>query len=157
MKKLIPLFAFLFMASSQALACDLTFEVSNGWAKPTVEGKNLTAAFFDIKNTGDKPIKLTEVSIPNGIAELHNTVEENGTFKMRQIESVEIPAGQTVNFKPRALHIMLTNLKKPLKESSKVKLSLHFDNDETLTITVPVSAKVVEGKIEPGHSHSHQH
>lgn len=118
-------------------------------------GKNLTAAFFDIKNTGDKAIKLREVSMPNGIAEIHNTVEENGVSKMRQVESVEIPAGQTINFKPRALHIMLTNLKKPLNEGEKVKLSLHFDNDETMNLTIPVSAKVVEGKIEPGHSHAH--
>ena len=157
MKKLIPLFAFLLFNASQAMACDLTFEISNAWAKPTIAGKDMSAAFFDIKNTGDKSIKITEVSIPNGIAEIHNTVEEKGVSKMRQMESIEIPAGQTVSFKPGAMHIMLVNLKKPLKEGDKVKLSLHFDNDETENVTIPVSAKVVEGKIEPGHSHSHQH
>lgn len=155
MKKILIALAFLAYTTNQALACDLTFEVTNAWAKPTIAGKNLTAAFFDLKNTGDKPIKLEQVSMPNGIAEIHNTVEENGVSKMRQMEFVEIPAGQTINFKPRAMHIMLTNIKKPLNEGEKVKLSLHFDNDETITITIPVSAKVVEGKIEPGHSHHH--
>jgi len=149
------LIAAIILFSVHAVASDLTFEVSNAWAKPTIAGKNLTAAFFDLKNTGDKPIKLEGVSIQNGIAEIHNTIEENGISKMRQMDFVEIPAGQTINFKPRAMHIMLTNLKNPINEGDKVKLSLHFNNDEAMNITIPVSAKVVEGKAEPDHSNHH--
>jgi copper(I)-binding protein len=149
MKKFALALVLCLFAIPNAKACDTTFEIRNAWVKPTMEGKNITAAFLDLKNTSDKPRKLTAVSSPAGVAEMHNTIMDNGVMKMRQMEFVEIPAGKTVNFKPKAMHIMLVDLKKPLKEGDKVKLSFYFDNDETANITLPVSAAPATGKSEP--------
>jgi copper(I)-binding protein len=152
MKNLLLASALFIATISPAYACDMSFEITNAWVKPSLQGKDATAAFFNLKNTTGKTIKLTDVSSPAGIGAIHNTTTENGALKMRQITEIAIPAGETVSFKPKSLHIMIERLKKPLKEGDKVKLSMYFDNNETVNVELPVAAAATVGRVEPiGH------
>jgi copper(I)-binding protein len=57
---------------------------------------------------------------------------------MQQVDSVEIPAGGLVAFKPGGFHIMLMELAKPLVKGETFDLTLHFEKagDKTVTVTV---------------------
>ena len=53
---------------------------------------------------------------------------DNGVMKMRPLkDGLEIAPGQTVELKPGSLHIMLLDLKQPLKEGERVKGTLVFE------------------------------
>ena len=153
MKKYLIAIALLFFSATQTIAAGTNFEAVNGWVKPSMPGKNLTAAFFDLKNNSEKARVLRSVQSSLGVAEMHNTIEENGVMKMRHMDSVELPAGETVSFKPKAKHIMLVELPKPLKEGDEVTLTLQFDGDETLSVTMPVAAAAPLPVTQPEHPH----
>jgi len=67
---------------------------------------------------------------------------ENGVMEMRQIKSLELPAKQTVKLEPGGLHIMLLDLKKPLKLGDKVPLRLTLQRADLSKTVVEVQAEV---------------
>jgi copper(I)-binding protein len=67
---------------------------------------------------------------------------ENGIMTMRQLESLELPAKQTVKFEPGGLHIMLLDLKKSLKRGDKIPLHLTLQRADRSTTVVEVQAEV---------------
>jgi copper(I)-binding protein len=153
MKKLIA--AVILLLSFSASAAEKDLVLTNCWAKPTLEGKNLTAAFFDLKNNGKKETKFNSVKSSVGTAEIHNMVEENGVMQMRHMNSVTIPAGKAVSFKPKQMHVMLMQLDKPLKEGDKVDLTLSFENGDSIKSSCPVKNPVVSENHEDHSGHSH--
>jgi hypothetical protein len=61
-----------------------------------------------------------------------------GVMKMRQIESILIPANSSVELKPGGFHIMLIGLKSPLKKEDKKAFIFYFDNGEKEKMELPV-------------------
>jgi copper(I)-binding protein len=57
---------------------------------------------------------------------------------MRRLESLEIPAGQTLRLEPGALHIMLLDLVRPLKAGAQYPLTLNFRDAGAVTVQVQV-------------------
>lgn len=149
MKHLVITIALLIASINPVLAEDAIFEVSKGWVKPTMPGKDLTAAFFELKNNTEKDSKLVAVESSIGTAEMHNTIEEYGVFKMRHMDFVELPANQTTVFRPRAKHIMLMNLPRKLKSGEEVTLVLHFENKSKLEVIFPVLSSMPIQNKEP--------
>ena len=67
---------------------------------------------------------------------------KNGVMEMRQLESLELPAKQTVKLEPGGLHIMLLDLKRPLKPGDKVPLRLTLQRADRSKTVVEVQAEV---------------
>ncbi len=63
-------------------------------------------------------------------------------MEMRQLESLELPAKQTVKLEPGGLHIMLLDLKSPLKLGDKVPLRLTLQRADRSKTVVEVQAEV---------------
>ena len=63
-------------------------------------------------------------------------------MRMRQVESIELPAGQTVNLASGGYHLMLFDLKQQLKEGEQVPLTLTVvdaaGKRENIALSVPV-------------------
>ena len=73
----------------------------DGYVRLLPPGSPNTAAFMVLKNDADKPVKLVAAASPAaGRAELHTHLHENGVMKMRQVESIEIPAKGEVALQP---------------------------------------------------------
>ena len=103
--------------------------ISDARVREPVPGRYMSAGFLSVTNNSDQPRSLLSASAPwAGLIEIHTHLHENGMMKMRQLESLEIPAGETVTFEPGALHLMLFRLDIPLAES--LPLTLCFDHDE---------------------------
>ncbi len=59
--------------------------------------------------------------------EIHETRMDNDIMMMRQVENIEIPAGQTIELKPGGYHIMLIGLTRDLTTGEKVPFTLVFE------------------------------
>jgi copper(I)-binding protein len=106
-------------------------------------GQKITAAFMSVTNNGNKSCNMMAVETDvTERAELHTHLHESGMMRMRQVEMVEIPVGETVEFKPGSLHVMMFGLKRDLLEGEKVTLSVDFSNCDDIVVDAKVrSAK----------------
>lgn len=87
------------------------------------------AVYMTLSNQAAAPDKLVQITTESAsTAEVHETVEKDGVAAMRPIESLEIPAGGSVELKPGGYHIMLMGLKAPLKKGAMIMLKLKFEH-----------------------------
>lgn len=99
-----------------------------------------TGAFMVIKNNGDKDIKVLKADNPvSRVTELHNHINDGGVMRMRPVQAIEIKAKGEAVLKPGSLHVMLIDLKAPMKEGDVVPITLGFDDGSSKQ----VDAKVV--------------
>ncbi|HEY3520280.1 MAG TPA: copper chaperone PCu(A)C [Rhodanobacteraceae bacterium] len=101
---------------------------------------NLPAAgYVTLHNDGDKPVKLTGAeSADYGMAMLHRSMQKSGSDSMEMIDAIGIPAHGSVALSPGGYHLMLMDAKHPIKPGMSVHVSLHFDDGESLQVTLPV-------------------
>ncbi len=66
------------------------------------------------------------------------TMAGMGEMTMRPIDSLELPAGDTVVLEPGGYHIMLIDLVAPLETGQEIEVTLTFENAGERVITVPV-------------------
>ena len=99
-----------------------------------------TGAFMVIRNGGDKDVKVVKASNPaSKVTELHTHLNEGGVMKMRPVPAIEVKAKGEAVLKPGGLHVMLIDLKAPMKEGDVVPITLSFDDGSSKQ----VDAKVV--------------
>ena len=105
-----------------------------------------TGAFMVIKNNGDKDVKVVKASNPaSKVTELHNHINEGGVMKMRPVQAIDVKAKGEAVLKPGSLHVMLIDLKGPMKEGDSVPITLTFDDGSSKQ----VDAKVVRPMASP--------
>ena len=114
-------------------------------------GAPTTGAFFILHNPSEHDAVVVGASSPSaGAVELHNHVEEDGQFKMRQVDRIEVPAGQQIQLAPGGLHVMLIGLSGPLEVGDTVSLTLDFESGHKGTFDIPVQEIAATGQ----HTHS---
>jgi copper(I)-binding protein len=107
-----------------------------------------TAAYFSIQNSSDTTKILIGASAAFATkAEIHNHIMVNDMMRMEQQSEVVINSGQSVQFAPGGLHIMLFGLKQPLSEGESVAISLQTKDGESIII----SAKVARPSVHKHH------
>ncbi len=117
--------------------------IENPWVRAST-GPN-AALFMTLVNTGETPEKLISAQIEAcAHTELHTHVEENGVFRMREVEFIEIPAGGSTDLKPGGHHVMLMKIHAPLQEGGEVPVALSFEKQKGVSITAPVKAMAGE-------------
>jgi copper(I)-binding protein len=130
------------LVSMPALAqAQAQISVSEPWIRATVPQAKVAGAFMQLKSA--KAVKLVEVKSPvAGRVELHQMAMEGQTMRMRAVESIDLPAGQTVNLASGGYHVMLFELRHQLKEGEQVPLTLTVvdaaGKRENVALTVPV-------------------
>ena len=76
------------------------------------------------------------------MAEIHQMSMVDGRMTMGAVDSLDLPAGKVVELKPGGFHIMLMQLKQPLKEGQSVPIVLVVERADGTRSTVDVSAAV---------------
>jgi copper(I)-binding protein len=131
----------LALASLVSLPALAQVSVSDPWIRATVPQQKVAGAFMQLRSA--KPAKLVEVKSPvAGRVELHQMAMEGQTMRMRAVESIDLPAGQTVNLASGGYHVMLFDLHRQLKDGEQVPLTLTVADAagkrENIALTVPV-------------------
>ena len=82
--------------------------------------------------------------------ELHTMAMQGDVMQMRQLDKVDLPAGQKVELKPGGLHVMFIGLKQPLTVGSKVPVTLRFERAGEVKIEMAVMSRPAP---TPEHKH----
>jgi copper(I)-binding protein len=140
MRKVIMLVAGALLTMSAA-AADLGITVSDAWGRATAPGQDSGSFKFTI--TSKKEAKLVAISSPAaGAVEIHSMVHEDGKMKMRAVESLPLPAGKAVDLGKGGNHVMLLNLKQPLKAGDSVPLTLTIEFADKHKANVDAKAEI---------------
>jgi copper(I)-binding protein len=144
MKTATLAFATLFLVAGGATAHEYTLKslsIDHPFARATPPGAKTGGAFFVVENTGKTSDKLIRVASPAaGATELHEMAMDGGVMKMRAITSMDVPAGGKLELKPGGYHVMMFDLKQPLKPGDKVPLTLTFEKAGSILVSVDVEA-----------------
>lgn len=151
------LFIAALMFSFASYAGDI--EVSGGWTRATAPGQD--QAGVDLTITSKQAATLVGVSSPAAkSATLHSmTTGKDGMMRMREVKSIELPAGMAVNLEKSAYHVMLENLKAPLKEGGTVPLTLSIKVGKHGVVKIESIAEVksLTATEAPSDDHEHMH
>ncbi|MBK1718285.1 copper chaperone PCu(A)C [Thiocystis violacea] len=124
--------------------------VEDPYARAVPPGQPNSAVFMAILNRGASDRALVGAESPAAkVVELHTHVHEDGMMRMRRVERIDLPAGETVTLKPGGLHVMLIGLKGDLQPGDSVELTLIHDDGEKIQVKAPVR------RIEMGQMPSH--
>lgn len=124
------------------------------WARASVAGQQATGAF--VRLTAKEPLRLVGVRTPAAaVGEIHEMKMEGDVMRMRALDGLDLPAGQTVELKPGGLHLMFQQLKAPLQEGTQVPVTLVFQDaqgaESRLHLQVPVQRMAPKGGEATGH------
>jgi len=136
--------------------------ISRSWSRATPGGAKTGAGYLTIENKGSAPDRLVAVSGDvAGKIEVHEMAVNNGVMTMRPLEQgLTIEPGKTVTLAPGGYHLMMMDLKSPLKQGDKVPLTLEFEKAGKVAVTLdvqPVGAKAPGGDGGGGMMKQHDH
>lgn len=113
-------------------------KISKGWVKLPVAGETTTTAFAIVENP-----TMYDVYLVSATADVAGKVEfrEKGNSDSAEAQVkkfVTVPAYGSVSMDPKGLYLLLTDLKRPLKEADPVSLTLTTDTGAALRVSAVV-------------------
>ena len=139
MKQLSLLAASLMFSAGVLAGAADNVSVQDPYVRLAPPNAPATGAFMVIKNNGDKDVKVLKADNPaSRVTELHTHLNEGGVMKMRPVPAIDVKSKSEAVLKPGGLHVMLIDLKAPMKEGDVVPITLSFDDG---------SSKVVDAKV----------
>ena len=113
--------------------------VKEGHIRETIPGTTTSSAYMVITNQTDQDVSLIGASSPvSPRLELHEHTMEGDMMRMGKIDSILVSAKGQVTLQPSGLHIMIFELKAPLKEDQRVPVTLKFENHDSIEVELPV-------------------
>ena len=129
----------LLVALAACASGEPDLEVGAAQAAEPVSGASQVV--LDVTNNGDGDDYLNEVTTPAAVAvDIHRTEIDDGRATMTELDGIEVPAGETVQFRPGSLHLMLIVPDETVQLGGTFELTLDFEQSEDVT----VEAEVVE-------------
>jgi periplasmic copper chaperone A len=127
----------LFVALTQTASADVTAQ--NMWARATPPGSTVAVVYGEL--ISDQSDELISISTPAAErAEVHTTLHEGGTMKMRPMTAVAIPAKTPIRFRSGGMHVMLVGLRAPLTAGSTIEVTFRFRTAPELIVSAKVLA-----------------
>lgn len=118
--------------------------IEHPYARATVPGQPTGGAYMTLENKGKQADKLISVSVvPTAAtrAEIHTMAMDGNVMKMREVSSIELAPAAKITMAPGSgYHIMLLELKQPLKVGDKLPLSLTFEKAGKIEIVADVES-----------------
>ena len=114
--------------------------IDHPWSRQSPKAADVGAGFMRITNTGAADDRLVKVESPvSKTAQLHDMKMDGDVMKMVEVPGgIAIPAGATVELKPRALHVMFMGLQSQLREGEDFKARLTFEKAGTVEVEFEV-------------------
>ncbi|MEX8497279.1 copper chaperone PCu(A)C [Leptothrix ochracea] len=135
-------------------AGDIT--IDHPYTPPTVAEQKTGAVYFrHLSNGGDKADRLISASTPVARAvEIHHMAMDGDVMRMRAIPALDLPAGQSLELKQGGpVHVMLLDLKQPLKDGARFPLVLRFERGGEKEVMVWVQTPRRRGDEGAAHVH----
>jgi len=114
--------------------------ITQAWSRATPGGAKIGGGYLTIENKGTASDRL--IGAAGDIAdkiEVHEMAMKDGVMTMRPLDKgLTIEPGKTVKLAPGGYHMMMFDLKSPLKQGDKVPVTLEFEKAGKVTVTLDV-------------------
>ena len=114
--------------------------ITQAWSRATPNGAKIGGGYLTIENKGASADRLIGGSgdITDKI-EVHEMAMNNGVMTMRPLDKgLTIEPGKTVKLAPGGYHLMMFDLKGPLKQGDKVPVTLEFEKAGKVKLSLEV-------------------
>jgi hypothetical protein len=121
--------------------------ITQAWSRATPGGAKIGSGYLTIENKGSAPDRLISGAADvAGKVQLHEMATANGVMTMRPVDNgLTIDPGKTVKLAPGGYHLMLFDLKSPLKQGDKVPVTLEFEKAGKVNLTLDVQGVGAQG------------
>ena len=143
-----PVFILLLIASmlgacNAKTGADTEIAITDSWVRENAPGQSVGAAYMTLNSPQDST--LVNVETPTaGSVEIHSMNMDKGVMKMRMLQELPLKAGKPEKLAPGGFHLMLFDLKTPLKAGENAVFKLSFkDNSGNITqqdVMLPIKA-----------------
>lgn len=114
-------------------------EIEGAWARATPPAAKTGAVYLTITNHGAAADRLVAAKSPAAAhAEFHAHLSDDGVMRMKALDTIVLGPGERLNLRPGGLHVMLVDLKGPLRDGARLALTLSFAGAGEVTVEVPV-------------------
>lgn len=142
----LPAFASAHDYSAGAL------EIIHPMAFETAPAARAGGGYLTIVNTGEDGDALIEVRAGFPRVMLHRSEEENGIARMKHVDRIAIPAGETVALEPGGYHIMFMGLDgSPFESGNTFPATLVFESAGEVEVEFKIEARGGEAPDQSGH------
>ena len=121
--------------------------ITQAWSRATPGGAKIGGGYLTIENKGAAPDRLIGVAGEvAGKIEVHEMAMKDGVMTMRPLDKgLTIEPGKTVKLAPGGYHLMLFDLKSPLKQGDKLPVTLEFEKAGKVKLSFDVEGVGAQG------------
>jgi copper(I)-binding protein len=114
--------------------------ITQAWSRATPGGAKIAGGYLTIENKGAAADRLIGGSADiAGKVQVHEMTTSNGVMTMRPLDNgLTIEPGKTVKLAPGGYHLMLFDLKSPLKQGDKLPVTLEFEKAGKVKLSLDV-------------------
>jgi copper(I)-binding protein len=118
---------------------EAALEISDPWAPPTPGGVDVSGGYLSIANATAEDDRLLAAASPRAErVEVHEMTMDGAVMRMRRVESLAAPAGETVTMAPGGLHLMFFGVTEPFTEGEQIPVTLTFERAGEVEISLTV-------------------
>jgi periplasmic copper chaperone A len=131
--------------------------ITQTWSRATPGGAKIGGGYLTIENKGSAPDRLIggSADVADKI-QIHAMTMNNGVMTMRPLDNgLTIEPGKTVKLAPGGYHLMMLDLKSPLKQGDKVPVTLEFEKAGKVKLSLDVQGVGAQAPAGAGHAGGH--
>jgi periplasmic copper chaperone A len=116
--------------------------ITQAWSRATPGGAKVGGGYLTIENKGSAPDRLMggSADVADKV-QVHEMAMNNGVMTMRPLDKgLVIEPGKTVKLAPGGYHLMLLDLKSPLKQGDKLPVTLEFEKAGKVALSLDVQS-----------------
>jgi periplasmic copper chaperone A len=127
--------SFAFITVFFAASAWAQVEIEEPWIRATAPGAKSAAGYMVIRNKGAQADRLVGgASAVAARIETHVHVKDGEILRMREVKGFDVPAKGVFELRPGGAHLMLVDIKRPLKEGERVSVTLKFERAGELKV-----------------------
>lgn len=150
--------SFFGKANSIAEKQNSRLQIEHAYIRATIPGTVHSSSYMDIENKGNKAVTLLGAhSDVSPRIEIHQHSMIDGMMRMRKVDSIVIESNTRVKLQPSGFHLMLFDVKNPLKSQQEVEITLNFSDNVSVTMLMPVYSPTQEQAAQKTVSKTHVH
>jgi copper(I)-binding protein len=128
--------------------------ITQAWSRATPGGAKIGGGYLTIENKGSAPDRLIggSADVADKV-QVHEMAMNNGVMTMRPLDNgLVIEPGKIVKLAPGGYHLMLFDLKSPLKQGDKLPVTLEFEKAGKVKLSLDVQGVGAQGPVGAGNS-----
>ena len=130
--------ALLLTAAAGIAGQQKMVSASQGWVKAPAADQTLTEAFVVVDNPTAYDVFLTAAVTEAADNIEFRDVSKPGGASAQVVKQVAVPAYESISMNPKGLHMVLSGLKRPLKEGDTIPLILTTHDGWTMEVSAAV-------------------